>query len=159
MPSGSPDPPEDRANPSNISGLSRMVTARHHLHGNNFHSLSRFRSSRSIWCSFPPGTSPDGGREEDSLSETWCPDSAEESLIFLSFHQSLPKYKEALISFLWLCSSAGLRRRPHQSSLLMEPSELQSERGTVMSWSFSWTRLVPSFIETSQTCTEIHCCA
>lgn len=60
MPSGSPDPPEDPVNPSNMFALSRMVTARHRLHGNIIHSLSRFRSSRSIWCSFPPTTSPGG---------------------------------------------------------------------------------------------------
>lgn len=91
MPSGSPDPPEDPVNPSNMFALSRMVTARHRLHGNIIHSLSRFRSSRSIWCSFPPTTSP-GGAERRApyqmvVSETWCPDSAEESLIFLSFQR------------------------------------------------------------------------
>lgn len=77
------------------------------------------------------------------VPETWCPDSAEESLIFLSFHPSLPKCKEAAIIFLWFCSSAGLK-----------PSELQSGRGTVMSWSFSWTRSVPPFRQTGWTCTE-----
>lgn len=107
-----------------------MVAARHRLHGNSFHFLSRFCSAGSAWCSFPAATSPAGVREEGrSFQRRGVPDS--ESLNFLSFPPSLPKFKEAPLSWSGTRTSPiipanGTVRDRSRDELELQPDALAS---------------------------------